>query len=522
MKKSPAARECIQTQTLCKAFELPVSKMTIIRSKDGLPLSARSGYNGEKGVMDTIIPPTTPVDKTNTKNHGLDREMGLKQTITAQDWTGPEDPENPMNWPLWDRIYHTIPPAAFAWIVTFGSSVYTPGISDIMRTFDVSMTIALLGLSLYVLGLAFGPILAAPISETLGRRTVYFASTPIAALFILGAGVSQSFAAFATCRFFAAFFASPVLAVGAGTQSDLWAPVHRATSTSAFLLAPFLGTALGPTVGGFAAQYKGWRWTQWPILFILVPSYLGSLFMKETYKKIILQNRAKRLGIPPPVNTGPKGLDAIKFLLAVTLMRPVKMLFVEPIVAFFSLYTAFNFAVLFGFFAAFPLVFEGTYHMQSGFYGLTYFGIAFGCCLTVVTVIVIDKYTFRKEHARSLTEGRGGVVAPEHRLYPAMVGSFGLPLALFWFAWTAKKEVHWISPVLAEIPFGWGNLCVFVSHCLSSALCRERVRTNPKHAVFSSVVPCRRVRTSQRCLGPSSQWTLALPPRRRIPTFHYP
>jgi len=57
-------------------------------------------------------------------------------------------------------------------------------------------------------------------------------------------------------------------------------------------------------------------------------------------------------------------------------------------------------------------------------------------------------------------------VAPEKRLYAAMLGSVGLPMGLFWFAWTARKDVHWISPILATIPFAWGNLCVFTSVAL--------------------------------------------------------
>jgi hypothetical protein len=27
------------------------------------------------------------------------------------DWNGPNDPDNPMNWPRWKRHYHVIPPA---------------------------------------------------------------------------------------------------------------------------------------------------------------------------------------------------------------------------------------------------------------------------------------------------------------------------------------------------------------------------------------------------------------------------
>ena len=92
---------------------------------------------------------------------------------TAQDWTGPDDPENPMNWPLAQRIYHTTIPALFNFIVTFSSGVYAPDVDAIAKRFDVSATVSLLGLSLYVLGLGFGPILAAPLSETFGRRVVY-------------------------------------------------------------------------------------------------------------------------------------------------------------------------------------------------------------------------------------------------------------------------------------------------------------------------------------------------------------
>ena len=123
-----------------------------------------------------------------------DRKEVLQRTVTAQDWTGPDDPENPLNWPLWQRIYHTTVPGLFGLAVTFGSSVYTPGYPDVQKKFNVSSTVALLPLSLYVIGLAFGPILAAPISETMGRRVVYLVSSPVAALFTLGAGFSNTFA----------------------------------------------------------------------------------------------------------------------------------------------------------------------------------------------------------------------------------------------------------------------------------------------------------------------------------------
>lgn len=336
----------------------------------------------EKDV-ETLTTPSTAVVP--------EKQNDITRTVTAQDWNGPDDMENPLNWSMWSRVYHTTVPALMGFMVTVGSSLYTPGVPGVMEQFGVSETVALLGLSLYVLGLAFGPVLAAPLSESLGRRAVYLISLPLAALFTLGAGFSQNFASLVICRFFAAFFGSPTLAVGAGTNADIWPPVDRAVATVLFLLAPFAGPALGPVVSGYAVQAKGWRWTQWPLLFAMVPAFFYSIFMKETYKKVILQKRAKRLGIPPPPRNGPTGLAALKFLLVVTLIRPLHMLATEPIVGAFSLYVAFNFSVLFGFFDAFPIVFEGVYGFDLGSAGLPWLAVLVGCILAVATVIIIDR-----------------------------------------------------------------------------------------------------------------------------------
>lgn len=32
------------------------------------------------------------------------------------DWDGPDDPEDPMNWPEWIRLYQVIPPALISFV----------------------------------------------------------------------------------------------------------------------------------------------------------------------------------------------------------------------------------------------------------------------------------------------------------------------------------------------------------------------------------------------------------------------
>ena len=63
------------------------------------------------------------------------------------------------------------------------------------------------------------------------------------------------------------------------------------------------------------------------MIFITLAAFLLSLPMKETYKPIILAQRAKKLGIPPP-QAGPDGAK-LKNAVMLKVLRPFHMLFTE-------------------------------------------------------------------------------------------------------------------------------------------------------------------------------------------------
>lgn len=126
-----------------------------------------------------------------------------------------------------------------------GTSIYTPAVPAIMEKWHISSTIALLPLSFYVLALGFGPVLGAPISEMHGRHIVYLISVPLAAIFTMGAGFSENIWTLCILRFFSGLAFSPALALGAGSIADVTPPDQRAAPTVLYVLAPFLGPALG-------------------------------------------------------------------------------------------------------------------------------------------------------------------------------------------------------------------------------------------------------------------------------------
>lgn len=211
-----------------------------------------------------------------------------------------------------------------------------------------------------------------------------------------------------------------------------------------------------PVLGAYAANRQGWPWTQWVLLFIAVVCIVLIALTPETFPPVIKKRVFKNRSESP---SNPQRLERLWAFATISLFRPVHMLFTEPIITFICLYVAINFGVLFSFFAAVPYTFETVYAFNIEQTGLVFFSIVIGSFLGLVTIIICDVALYR----RQAPHYPPGAIPPEFRLYPAMIGGFGLPLGLFWFAWTSKQEVSWASPAAAIIPYSWGNLCVFVA-----------------------------------------------------------
>ncbi|KAJ4022581.1 hypothetical protein NW766_001622 [Fusarium irregulare] len=182
-----------------------------------------------------------------------------------------------------------------------------------------------------------------------------------------------------------------------------------------------------------------------------------SAFAHETFHPVIKRRIAKKKGLkvdaPPPLAA------RLRMFALVAVVRPIRMLLFEPITGFICLYVAAEFGTLFSFFAAVPYTFGRVYQFSIEESGLVFLSIVIGCILGLVTVILCDVFLYRKQAGKYPPHQN----PPEHRLYPSMIGSIGLPIGLFWFGWTAREGISWASPAAAMIVFAWGNLCVFVS-----------------------------------------------------------
>lgn len=375
----------------------------------------------------------------------------------------PHDPRNPFNFSTVTKWFITFTVALATLAVALVSSAYSGGIRQIIAEFGIDQEVATLGVSLFVLGFAVGPLLWAPLSEVFGRQVLFLGTYAALTAFNAGTAGANGPTTLLVLRFFAGAFGSSPLTNAGGVIADMFPASQRGLAMSLFAAAPFLGPVLGPIIGGFLGQAAGWRWVMG---FLAAFSgffwIVGGLLVPETYAPVLLRKRAAALAKKTGKHyvskvDADRGRVTLGQSLKTALSRPWILLFREPIVLLLSTYMAIIYGTLYMLFGAFPIVFQGQRGWSQGISGLAFLGIMVGMVFAVAYSIWDNARYVRAE------DENDGFAPPETRLPPAMVGSVALPIGLFWFAWTNSASIHWIASIAAGVPFGFGMVLVFLS-----------------------------------------------------------
>lgn len=444
-----------------------------IRTHRSIEEMAEEEIEDEEASIHPSLHPSRKLSRVPTNRADKDKVY----TPQELQFDSPDDKENPHNWPHWKKWMVTYTGAVMCLVCSLGSSMYTGGIPEIMVRFGASQELCLSGLTFYLIGLALGPTLAAPLSEVYGRKPIYIFSLPIAMLFTMGVGLSKNIGSILVLRFFCGFFSSPALSVASGTISDVWAndPADQSFAVAIFCLCPFLGPVLGPIIGGFASEHKNWQWSSaWILLMFFGAVWPFTIILPETYKPVILTKIARKRGLQ--VDAPKLNVAFLKKVVRYNLLLPIKLIYNEPIVFILSLYISFIFAVLFGFFEAFPVIFRGVYHMDLGVSGLPFISVGIGLFLGVLLYVILDKVIFfpkNPDGTRGKRDENGNIIwdPPEKKLLVGKIGAPCLPIALFWLGWTGRTEsVHWMAPTASGVPFGFGLILIFFSVVLYFAM----------------------------------------------------
>lgn len=208
---------------------------------------------------------------------------------------------------------------------------------EIGPQFHVSGEVAILGVTLFILGFTSGPTLWAPASELIGRRWPICVGVFGYSIFTIATATSTDVQTLMLTRFFAGFFAASPIALVPAVFADIYDNQTRGVAIAMFAMTVFVGPFASPFTGGFITMsYLG----SWMMYIASVMGFLSTvlclLFLRETYAPAILVEKAVTLHRQKH-NWGIRArqeeveLDWEE-LITNNFSRPFRMLFTEPIV----------------------------------------------------------------------------------------------------------------------------------------------------------------------------------------------
>ncbi|KAA1472187.1 caffeine resistance protein [Dentipellis sp. KUC8613] len=388
--------------------------------------------------------------------------------IKLVDWSGPDDPDMPCNWPRSTKLVTTANIMFMTFAFYLASAIYTSGIPAVESRFDATQIDGTLGLSLFVIAYGVGPLLLSPLSSvpSIGRSPVYVVGMFIFFVLQIGTAEARNLQTVLVLRFFAGFAGSPSISTGGASLSEIYDAAHRAYAISLWACAAVAAPVMGPLLGAaLVRRYHTWAAPIWLIMGLSAVSVILLIFtLPETSYDNILHRRARRLR----QQTGDSSyrtqgeIDAacrsLTRMVAKQVVDDIMLAFVDPIILFLNLHIMLLYGLLYLWFEFFPFVFGGIYGFTPVEQGLAFFGILVGTVISYIGYTIWLRYRYVPMMRRV-----GADVQPESRLPPAQIGSFCVPICLFVFAWTSRASVHWIVPIIGTAFFAPGIYLSFQS-----------------------------------------------------------
>ncbi|KAJ6621478.1 major facilitator superfamily domain-containing protein [Mycena sp. CBHHK59/15] len=384
------------------------------------------------------------------------------------DWED-DDPDNPRNWSFKKRAFVALCISLLTFSVYIGSAIYTSSIPGLMEEFHVSLTMATLGLTLYVLGYGIGPMFLTPLQELplLGRNPVYMATLFLFVIFQIPLITASNMNTVLAMRFMTGLFGSPALATGGASMGDIYPDSQFPYVLGIWALGAVAGPITGPVIGGFAAQAKSWRWPMMELVWISAFALVFlCVLLPETHGPTILLRRAKRLraltGNPElkTVTERSEVDETVGQIVYAALVLPF-VLAKEPVLVFANVYLGFVYAIFYLWFEAFPLVFTDIYHFNEGISGLPFLGFLVSGTITYTVYCLYQMYHIAPRYARAAAANKE--MPPEIKLEIGLMASIFIPTSVLIFGFASKASIHWIVPIIGAALYLPGIYLVFQS-----------------------------------------------------------
>lgn len=395
--------------------------------------------------------------------------------IEIVDWDGPNDPENPFNWPTRKKWIITIVGLFSTFICLINGTIITVAHEAINEEFgisDAAFPNSYWPVTSWALGGALFVLVLFPLMEDFGVRWAYMITYILFLCFLVPQAVAQNFATLIISRFFSGGFVTILGNTVASIIADIWVgDAGRTVPMSLYVTAYLVGSTIGPVIGASIFQFLSWRWIGYIQLIwftALFPLFIS--IIRETRGSVILRARAHN--IRSTTNRQAYTHEEIakrsqntKYHLWSTLKtsvrRPLYMLFTEPVVFFFTIWSAFSVGTVYLFTQSVETVFVGLYDWNAAQAGYVQSAVVIGEIVGWFLSLPSARLYFA---SASRNKEIPGVPIPEARLYMSILGGFlGMAAGMFVYAWTSYPSFPWIAPAIGLFMVGVGIDLVVVA-----------------------------------------------------------
>lgn len=412
------------------------------------------------------ISPSHYEDEGNTRILGLDalnpdfslhsflRSAGVNNYHHVIDQSPSEAAKflSPFRWSLSKKIIVLSGAFMASTLAAYSAGAYALSAEPLRRRWDLTDAQFNAGITVFVAGFGFAPMILAPVSEVHGRYWVFVGSGVVFFVGTLGCALTNNYIGMLFSRFVTGSGAAVYATLTGGVVSDLYTKEHRNTPMALYSLSIMIGTGLGPLVSGVVVvDNLGWRW-----IFFLQAIAIGTttaiifLFFGETRSNVLLHRKCRSLNKAQAEATGIRFQPAtgVNLQMEISIIWksfafPLRLLFTESVVFWFSVWVSFAWAILYMQFSSIGIVFRTVYDFNNTQVGAVYASVIVGSILSTILAVVQEPIT------RLLLPHSLATNSPERRLLSPCIQSILLPIGLFWFGWTSRSSISWISPSLA-------------------------------------------------------------------------
>jgi hypothetical protein len=245
-KESPRLEPITKTKTSASRQSRATSRRFSRASRGGAAAAPSDGSSTCSNDTDPLSPLEHALSRADHDAEYQEAQEGIERVRTgataSSAWSRPPefevtfdsdsggaDPQHPHDWTMPYRIWAIFSVSYSTWVVVLYSTSYTSTLSGLMAEFgEPSKTIVTLGVTTYMLGLASGALIVAPMSELFGRRPVYLLCLSVSTLLIIPCALATSLAEIFVVRFFGGLFGAVMTCNGAGTIADISTEDDRA------------------------------------------------------------------------------------------------------------------------------------------------------------------------------------------------------------------------------------------------------------------------------------------------------